>query len=121
MKRNEAKGLLQLLTPEGERLMQAPDATPWDVYPRPTMRRPSFLCLNGSWDFGVVRRGDAPAYGAQIRVPFVPESILSGIGRDMGKRPHLVYTRHFSLPDGFCRGRVILHFVILHHLLLLFF
>ena len=109
MKRNEAKGLLQLLTPEGERLMQAPDATPWDVYPRPTMRRPSFLCLNGSWDFGVVRRGDAPAYGAQIRVPFVPESILSGVGRQTEADDLLCYRRRLALPNDFKEGRILLH------------
>ena len=24
---------------------------PWDRYPRPQMRRDSFFCLNGEWDF----------------------------------------------------------------------
>ena len=34
-----------LYTPEGECLPE----TPWNVYPRPQMRRDSFFCLNGKW------------------------------------------------------------------------
>ena len=109
MKRNKKEELLQLLTPEGERLMQTPDVTPWEIYPRPTMRRSHFLCLNGIWDFGTVRRGDAPAYGEQIRVPFVPESILSGVGRQTEADDLLCYRRAFTLPNGFENGRILLH------------
>ena len=109
MKRNKKEELLQLLTPEGERLMQTPDVTPWEIYPRPTMRRSHFLCLNGIWDFGTVRRGDAPTYGEQIRVPFVPESILSGVGRQTEADDLLCYRRVFTLPNGFENGRILLH------------
>ena len=37
--------LLDLYTPEGEALR----GTPWQVYPRPQMKRDSYLNLNGKW------------------------------------------------------------------------
>ena len=81
------------------------EALLWNEYPRPQMKRKSFFSLNGEWDFY--------ANGGQketINVPFPPESILSGIGRDMGKYPYLRYRKVFSLPRGFKKDRVILHF-----------
>ena len=92
---------VHLYTPEGEALT----GMPWDVYPRPQMVRDSFLCLNGEWDFSA--NGGA---WESIRVPFAPESLLSGICRDMGERPRLTYRKSFSRPDGFSDGRVLLHF-----------
>ena len=65
---------IHLLTPEGEALQAASNATPWNTYPRPQMRRDSFLCLNGEWEIAV--NGEAPR---SIRVPFCPESLLSGL------------------------------------------
>ena len=38
-----------LTTARGEALT----GTPWDIYPRPQLRRNSFLCLNGQWDFAM--------------------------------------------------------------------
>ena len=40
-----------LTTPRGETL----SGTPWQVYPRPQMRRDSYINLNGEWDFAVSR------------------------------------------------------------------
>ncbi|MBQ9759736.1 MAG: glycoside hydrolase family 2 [Clostridia bacterium] len=108
MKKQETK-LIQLYTPEGEALMADRDAIAWSEYPRPQMERESYLCLNGIWDFAVSEHGETVDFGERIRVPFVPESVLSGIGRRMPKGGMLCYRRTFSLPDGFMKGRVILH------------
>ena len=99
----------RLLTAEGEALLASPDTTPWEVYPRPHLCRDSFLCLNGSWDLAVTD-GDATLFDGAIRVPFPPESILSGVETVFPERATLCYTRRFTLPDGFCRDRVLLHF-----------
>ena len=92
--------LHHLMTPAGESLK----GTPWQAYPRPQMKRDSWLNLNGPWDFAVnyERKG-------QIMVPFCPESALSCIGAHFEEESLLCYTRRFSLPEGFCRGRVMLH------------
>ena len=92
--------MVDLMTKAGETLR----GTPWDVYPRPQLRRENWLNLNGSWDFSV----DFENRG-QIRVPFCPESRLSGIGKHYDEGSLLCYTRDFTLPEGFCRGRVLLH------------
>lgn len=95
-----------LYTPEGEALC----GTPWQEYPRPRLKRDSYLNLNGDWDFGVSDRGEDERYDRTIRVPFPPESLLSGIHEVFPEGKRLCYRRCFTLPDGFCRDRVILHF-----------
>ncbi len=90
-----------LYTKEGESL----SGQPWNIHPRPQMKRDSFFCLNGEWDFSV-NGGD----WEKITVPFPPESALSGIGRRLGKSPVVKYRKTFSLPEGFLKGRVLLHF-----------
>jgi len=96
----------KLYTRMGERIARTGrDAVPWQAYPRPCLVRDSYLSLNGTWSFSA--NGGAEE---EILVPFPPESLLSGIGRNMGPRPRLRYTRRFTLPEGFLRDRVILHF-----------
>ncbi|MBQ2920267.1 MAG: glycoside hydrolase family 2 [Oscillospiraceae bacterium] len=77
---------------------------PWNEYPRPQLRRDSFFCLNGLWRFAVngEDKGD-------ILVPYPPESKLSGAAvPEIGDQ--LTYEREFSLPAGFRKDRVLLHF-----------
>ena len=69
--------LCDLYTLRGEEL----SGTPWTVYPRPQMRRDSYLNLNGEWDFAVTDKKFPQKYYKKINVPFCPESELSGIGR----------------------------------------
>ncbi len=86
------------------------DATDWaDEYPRPQMKRDSYLSLVGDWALSVQKRGMRTPLGL-IRVPFPPESPLSGIERPLGKGEEWVYETTFSLPTGFCKDRVLLHF-----------
>ncbi len=99
--------LTDLYTPQGEAL----SGTPWEIYPRPQMKRDSYLCLNGHWDFTVSEQSALPAqYDKTILVPFCPESLLSGIHTHFPDGNYLFYRRFFSLPEGFFRGRVLLHF-----------
>ena len=65
---------IDLLTKQGEALLPSAEK-PWQVYPRPQMRRDSYLNLNGAWDFAVNYENQG-----QIRVPFCPESALSAFG-----------------------------------------
>ena len=101
----KAKNIIHLLTPEGEALQADPHAIPWNVYPRPQMKRDSFLCLNGDWEVTV--NGEAPR---AIRVPFCPESILSGMCMPPSASVTMDYFKTFTLPKDFNKGRVILHF-----------
>ena len=91
---------VMLLTP-----WSAQDEIPWNEYPRPQMKRGSFLCLNGKWQLSC----NGESWG-EILVPYPPEAPLSGIVRQVGERDELVYERTFALPEGFNKGRVLLHF-----------
>ena len=98
--------LQELTTVRGENLT----GTPWTVYPRPQMKRDSYLNLNGWWDFAVSEKDRIPeAFARKIRVPFCPESRLSGVDVHFPEGSFLFYRRALELPDGFCRGRVLLH------------
>ena len=98
--------MVQLMTKEGSALLET-DAQPWDRYPRPRMRRENWLNLNGWWEFCT---GDRSAEcEPQIRVPFCPESVLSGVGQHFGEGAALCYRKTVGLPEGFHRGRVLLH------------
>ena len=77
---------------------------PWNEYPRPQLRRESFLCLNGKWRFAI-NGADA----GEILVPYPPESKLSG-GFELRPGDQMTYEREFTLPEGFRKDRVILHF-----------
>ena len=77
--------------------------TPWTIYPRPQMRRDSYVNLNGTWELSVKEEK------YDIRVPFCPESLLSGVQKHFPEGSHLVYRRQFTLPENFNQGRVLLH------------
>ena len=88
----------RLLTEAGERLPEIPWA---EDYPRPLLRRADWLCLNGVWSltFGGQTR--------EIRVPFCPESLLSGVETPPRPGAELRYRRFFVLPASW-QGRQIL-------------
>ena len=93
---------IQLTTRQGEALLRS-NETPWTVYPRPQMRRCSYVNLNGTWEL------TAEGEKHQIRVPFCPESLLSGVQKHFPEGAPLKYRRKFTLPEHFNRGRVLLH------------
>ena len=97
--------MVDLMTIEGENLT----GQPWTVYPRPQMRRDSYLNLNGEWKFWVDSDCSAREYEGKIRVPFCPECALSGVKKHFEENSVLHYRRYFMLPDGFDRGKVLLH------------
>ena len=90
----------KLYTPAGETL----HGIPWNVYPRPQLVRKDWLCLNGEWDFTF---GETKA---KIRVPFCPESLLSGLDLKMEYGREMVYSRRFTLPGEWQGMRILLHF-----------
>ena len=101
------KEFARLYTADGEGL----SGQPWDVYPRPQMARDSFLNLNGDWAFGVDASPLPPdELPLTIRVPFAPESILSGVEQVFAEDLYRYYKTTFTLPDGFLKERVLLHF-----------
>ena len=75
-----------------------------EEYPRPQLRRSSYLNLNGEWTFTLAEESGT------ILVPFSPEAPLSGVEKVLRPGQCLRYRRTFVLPDGFVQDRVLLHF-----------
>lgn len=90
----------RLLTKEGRAL----PAVPWERYPRPRLVRRDWLCLNGSWEL----RFSGKTH--EIRVPFCPESLLSGLASPPPVGAELLYRRSFMLPTAWAGKRILLHF-----------
>lgn len=96
---------------------------PLNEYPRPQMVRQDWLCLNGTWQYmggnNAPSAKDAsqaarfPAQPEQIRVPFPPESDLSGIKR--GGETNMWYQRTFRVPEAWAGRHVLLHFGAVDH------
>jgi len=86
------------------------ESSDWtSVYPRPQMERDSFFSLCGAWELSVKKDELETSIGT-ITVPYPPESAVSGIRRTLSPGEAWVYRRTFTLPDGFSRGRILLHF-----------
>ncbi|MBQ8278257.1 MAG: MFS transporter [Roseburia sp.] len=73
-------------------------ANPWDVYPRPQMRREGYVMLNEGWTLN----------GKPIYMPFPPQSALSDYTGKIGS--HLVYETCVQIPEDFKKERILLHF-----------
>jgi beta-galactosidase/beta-glucuronidase len=89
---------------------------PRNEYPRPQLKRPDWICLNGAWtysfDFGKSggERGfqESRGFSDEILVPFCPESSLSGVGhKDFIET--IWYQRSLEVPERWRDMRIFLH------------
>ena len=96
--------LCSLTTP-----FESDTSTDWTEYPRPQMKRSSYQSLCGTWNLNVECGGQETPLGS-IRVPFPPESRLSGIERQLGKNEQYIYRTSFEADALRAQGRVLLHF-----------
>lgn len=98
----------QLYTVWGEQL---DPAHVLEEYPRPQLRRENYYILNGYWDYCFSPNSDLPGhYEGKILVPFSPESVLSGVNRQLKPGEYLWYEKSLwleSIPAG---KKCLLHF-----------
>ena len=90
---------------------------PLNEYPRPQLKRDNWLCLNGLWQYVIRDAGcdgtagiEPDRYDGEILVPFSPESLLSGVGRQLLPGQTLWYRRSIRLKAAEPGKRLLLHF-----------
>ncbi|MBQ8183195.1 MAG: glycoside hydrolase family 2 [Clostridia bacterium] len=82
---------------------------PLNDYPRPQLKRDSFINLNGEWNYAIYDEYKKFAgYQGKIIVPFSPETILSGVEKLVEPTDILYYQRFFDFKRT--NHRVLLHF-----------
>ncbi len=113
---HEKDAINTLYTPWGEQL---DPAHVWEEYPRPQMQRDNYHMLNGYWEYlfektseeSQVIPGTAFSPAGRILVPFSPESLLSGVNRQLEPNEVLWYQRLITLDQPIAPlSRCLLHF-----------
>lgn len=82
-------------------------------YPRPQMVRDNFTILNGVWKYAFNHTLSIPQdenWEGEILVPFSPETMLSGVSRQLQPDEYLWYEREFQIDEIPAGKRLLLHF-----------
>ena len=84
---------------------------PLSEYPRPQLKRDSYICLNGYWEYAIRTIESIPdVFDGQILVPYSPEVEKSGVNKVITPKDYLFYRLNYEIPEGFVKDKVILHF-----------
>lgn len=88
----------------------------WQEYPRPQMRREHYQMLHGEWDYAIVPQSEGYTFESQgkIVVPFSPESLLSGVEKQLQPSEYLWYERRLSFGEEECQRKQNNEHCILH-------
>ncbi|MBN1303026.1 MAG: hypothetical protein JXA13_01220 [Anaerolineales bacterium] len=81
------------------------------------MTRPSWVNLNGAWDYAILQKDDPKPerFDGKLLVPYAVESTLSGVQKPLLPDERLWYRRMFSRPGAKGSARVLLHFGAVDH------
>lgn len=84
---------------------------PLNEYPRPQLKRDSYICLNGYWEYAIRTIESIPeVFDGQILVPYSPEVEKSGVNKVITPKDYLFYRLKYEIPQDFIKDKVILHF-----------
>lgn len=88
----------------------------WQEYPRPQMRREHYQMLHGEWDYAIVPKNEDKVFESQgkILVPFSPETLLSGVERQLLPNEYLWYQREVVFSEDECKRKVAGERCVLH-------
>lgn len=101
-----------------EEIVAQEEDVPRPEYPRPQFVREKWINLNGEWDFKIdnsktgIEKGwnkNTSSFSESIKVPFAPESKLSGIENNDFMN-EVWYHRNFSVPKDWESERIFVNF-----------
>ena len=79
-------------------------------YPRPQLRRDSYLSLNGLWKYTINNDGNINEdFSNDIVVPYCIESYLSGVRKELNNDEYLIYKKEFVVDSEFLKEITLLH------------
>jgi len=87
----------------------------WQEYPRPQMQRKHYRMLHGEWNYAIVSKDGEFKSDGKILVPFSPETLLSGVEKQLQPDEYLWYQKKLEFSEEECnrkeeKQRCILHF-----------
>jgi len=85
-------------------------STPLEEYPRPQMKRDSYLNLNGPWKCNIFNKNNNTVYTGNINVPYSPETVLSNVCVNVFPTDVLTYEKDVEIPANFNKGKILLNF-----------
>lgn len=109
MKKDKKSAVLKMLPTRWSD--EAKKEVPLAEYPRPQMRRENWVCLNGRWKYAIRNDECRPeVWDGEIVVPYSPETLLSGVQRQVSPEQVLWYERTVNMDMPEDGKRVLLHF-----------
>jgi beta-galactosidase/beta-glucuronidase len=100
-----------LMTVWGEKLVGDGEEQVLTEYPRPQMVRKNYTILNGMWKYAFTKDTQMPSkWDGSIRVPFSPETYMSGVERQLQPNEYLWYERELAIDNIDTGKRLLLNF-----------
>lgn len=101
----------QLMTQWGELIEREQIDVVLTEYPRPQLARRNYTILNGIWKYAIMNEDARPViWDGDIRVPFSPETYLSGVQRQLKPNEYLWYERRLIIDRIPMEKRLLLNF-----------
>lgn len=101
----------QLMTQWGEAIANEQTEVVLTEYPRPQLARKNYTILNGIWKYAFTKEDARPViWDGDIRVPFSPETYLSGVQRQLKPDEFLWYERRLIIDWIPMEKRLLLNF-----------
>lgn len=101
----------QLMTQWGEAIANEQTEVVLTEYPRPQLARKNYTILNGIWKYAFTKEDARPViWDGDIRVPFSPETYLSGVQRQLKPEELLWYERRLIIDWIPMEKRLLLNF-----------
>jgi len=101
----------QLMTQWGEAIANEQTEVVLTEYPRPQLALKNYTILNGIWKYAFTKEDARPViWDGDIRVPFSPETYLSGVQRQLKPEEFLWYERRLIIDWIPMEKRLLLNF-----------